>query len=381
VSENKISVLVVDDSALMRNIISKLIEKDSDLQVVGTAMNGRFGLNKIPRLTPDVIVLDLEMPEMDGIEFLKEMHSLGHNIPVIILSSIAKKGARITIEALALGASDFITKPSGSTPDELEKIGNQLVTVLKAFGSNYRRKQGNSVPPLVDKQVQSLSMDMETNRQESSRLPGRISIKQDAWEKITPSKEPEKPEVIVIGISTGGPNALRKVFSEIDPELSVPIVVVQHMPAGFTKEFAASLNRICPLEVKEAAEGDLVKAGRILIAPGDAHVSIEKKSLASIIHLHDTELVNGHKPSAGVLFDSVASAYGNKSIAVIMTGMGKDGAREIGKVFKEGGMTIAQDSSSCIVYGMPRVAVEHDYIRKIVSLDDMAQTISRLAAG
>ena len=133
-------------------------------------------------------------------------------------------------------------------------------------------------------------------------------------------------------------------MQRLTPDLSIPIVVVQHMPAGFTKEFAASLDRICPLEVKEAAEGDIVKAGRILIAPGDAHVSIEKKPLASIIHLHDTELVNGHKPSAGVLFDSIAKEFGNRSMAVIMTGMGKDGAREIGSVFKEGGMTIAQDS-------------------------------------
>ena len=151
------------------------------------------------------------------------------------------------------------------------------------------------------------------------------------------------------------------------------------MPAGFTKEFAASLDRICPLEVKEAAEGDIIKAGRILIAPGDAHISIEKKSLASIIHLQDTELVNGHKPSAGVLFDSVAANYGNKSLAVIMTGMGRDGSREIGKVYGEGGMTIAQDQNTCIVYGMPRVAIENNYIRKVVSLDEMAGTISELA--
>ena len=167
-------VLVVDDSALMRNIISRLIEKDSALEVVGTAMNGRFGLNKIPRLNPDVIVLDLEMPEMNGIDFLKEMHSLGYNIPVVILSSIAKKGARITMEALALGASDFITKPSGSAADELEKVGNQLVTVLKAYGSDYRRKQGNSVPPLVEMQGQSLSLESEMPQQTATRLSDRV---------------------------------------------------------------------------------------------------------------------------------------------------------------------------------------------------------------
>ncbi|QEN09191.1 chemotaxis response regulator protein-glutamate methylesterase [Oceanispirochaeta crateris] len=372
-SENKIAVLVVDDSALMRNIISRLIEKDSALEVVGTAMNGQFGLTKIPRLNPDVIVLDLEMPEMNGIDFLKEMHSRGHKIPVVILSSIAKKGARVTMEALALGASDFITKPSGSASDELEKVGDHLVTVLKAYGSDYRRKHGNSIPPLAVEQA--------IPQQTFTRTSERSGFKQDDWDRSSPEREPERPEIIAIGISTGGPNALRKVFAELDPNLSVPIVVVQHMPAGFTREFAASLDRICPLEVKEAAEGDIVRAGRILIAPGDAHISIEKKSLASMIHLHDSELINGHKPSAGVLFNSIAKEFRNKSIAVIMTGMGKDGAREIGNIFREGGMTIAQDSKSCIVYGMPRVAVEHNYIRKIVSLDDMAQTICTLAEG
>lgn len=375
-SDNKISVLIVDDSALMRNIISKLIEKDSSLRVIGTAMNGRFGLNKIPRLNPDIIVLDLEMPEMNGIEFLKEMHKLKYEIPVVILSSIAKKGAKVTMEALSLGASDFITKPSGSVVDELDKVGSQLVSVLKAYGSDYRRKRGNTVPPLEDSDTQL----REINRtRQATPAPAERNRSEQLWEKVKPKKEPEKPEIIAIGISTGGPNALRKVFAEIDPALSVPIVVVQHMPAGFTKEFAASLDRVCPLEVKEAAEGDIIKPGRILIAPGDAHITIEKKSLASIIRLQNTDLVNGHKPSAGVLFDSVAKSYGNKSMAVIMTGMGKDGAREIGQIYKEGGMTIAQDSSSCIVFGMPRVAIEHDYIRQVVSLDDMAATISSLA--
>jgi two-component system, chemotaxis family, protein-glutamate methylesterase/glutaminase len=377
VSDNKISVLIVDDSALMRNIISKLIEKDSALHVVGTAMNGRFGITKIPRLNPDIIVLDLEMPEMNGIEFLKEMHQLKYEIPVVILSSIAMKGAKVTMEALSLGASDFITKPSGSGVDELDKVGSHLVSVLKAYGSDYKRKKGNAVPAF--ELTDTPTREANRVRKTTSAAPAGRTRSEQIWEKVKPMKEPGKPEIIAIGISTGGPNALRKVFAEIDPNLSVPIVVVQHMPAGFTKEFAASLDRVCPLEVKEAAEGDLIKSGRILIAPGDAHVAIEKKSLASIISLQNTELVNGHKPSAGVLFDSIAKSYGNKSMAVIMTGMGKDGAREIGQIYKEGGMTIAQDSSSCIVFGMPRVAIEHGYIRQVVSLDDMAATISSLA--
>ncbi len=371
-SEKKISVLIIDDSALMRNILSRLIGKDDTLEVAGTAMNGWFGLQKLPRLSPDVIVLDLEMPRMNGIEFLKEIQKTGHEIPVVILSAIAQKGAKITMEALDLGAVDFITKPRGSSPDELEIIGTQLVSVLKAYGSNYKRKKGEE-PPAIKRPPEERTPPV------SLRKNLNTFLSEGTWEKISPKREPGKPEIIAIGISTGGPNSLRKVFAKLDPSLTVPIVVVQHMPAGFTREFSASLDRICPLEVKEAAEGDILKAGRILIAPGDAHVSVEKKPLAAVIHLQNTELVNGHKPSAGVLFDSVAREYGNKSIAVIMTGMGKDGAREIGSIYKEGGMTIAQDEESSVVFGMPKVAIEHDYIRQIVSLDNMASTLCSLA--
>lgn len=374
-SVNKISVLVIDDSALMRNLISRLIERDSSLEVIGTAMNGRFGLVKLPRLNPDVIVLDLEMPEMNGIEFLKELQRMNIKIPVVILSAIAKKGARITMEALALGASDFITKPSGGESDELNHIGNQLVQLLTVYGNNYRRNKGNST-------VESLAVLTNNGRvyeKASNAIRTENSYPQNQdWDKIKPLRKAGITEIIAIGISTGGPNALRKVFAQLDPNLKQPILVVQHMPAGFTKEFAASLNRICPLEVKEAEEGDIIKPGRILIAPGDAHIEIEKKSLASIIHLKDSDLVNGHKPSAGVLFNSIAKNYGHNSMAVIMTGMGKDGAREIGEIYREGGITIAQDQQSCIVYGMPRVAVEHNYIQHIVPLEDMAEALCTL---
>ena len=373
-SQNKISVLVIDDSALMRNLISRLIENDPNLEVAGTAMNGRFGLMKLPRLKPDIIVLDLEMPDMNGIDFLREMQKKSIRIPVIILSSIATKGTKVTMEALALGASDFITKPRGGDSEELENIGNRLVHLLTAYGNNYRKSKGYA------QVANGMSAALRSTAPLSwaSPISETPSVRSPEWEKIRPLRKPDKTEIIAIGISTGGPNALRKVFADLDPDLGLPIVVVQHMPAGFTNEFAASLDRICPLKVKEAEEGDIIKPGRILIAPGSAHIEIEKKSLASIIHLRDTELVNGHKPSAGVLFRSIAENYGNSAMAIIMTGMGKDGAREIGEIYREGGITIAQDQHSCIVYGMPRVAVEHGYIQHIVPLSEMAEKISSL---
>jgi len=183
----------------------------------------------------------------------------------------------------------------------------------------------------------------------------------------------------VIGISTGGPNALRQVFAALDEDFPLPILVVQHMPAGFTAEFARSLDKNCPLEVKEAEEGDLVKRGRILIAPGDWHIEVERRSLAAIVHLNQNDQSNGHRPSAGVLFRSAAKQYGPSVLAAIMTGMGRDGAAEMGEIYRAGGLTLAQDEVSSVVFGMPRVAIELGNVEKVVPLNEMAATLNKLA--
>jgi two-component system chemotaxis response regulator CheB len=366
-----ISVLVVDDSALMRNLVSKIIEATPGLAVAEKAMNGIFALQKIPRCNPDVIVLDIEMPEMNGIEFLKERKRLGIETPVIILSSVAKKGAQVTMEALALGASDFITKPSGSTSSDIHTVAGDLAKLLLAYGSQYRRTKGRT-PPHYDFETPERYPEIE--HPIGARAPDRPRA-----EASKPLRSPGPIEIIAIGISTGGPNALRDVFARIDPALSQPILVVQHMPPGFTEEFAKSLDRICPLDVKEAADGDVVKPGRILIAPGDSHILIEKRPLGTVVRLSDAPTMNGHRPSADVLFESVAKAYGNRAMGVIMTGMGRDGARELGSIFREGGLTLGQDEPSCVVYGMPKVAFELGHVTEQVSLADMAATISKYA--
>jgi len=364
-----ISVLVVDDSALMRNLVSKIVEATPGLAVADRAMNGRFALEKIPRCDPDVIVLDIEMPEMNGIEFLRERKRLGIEVPVVILSSIAKKGAEVTMEALALGASDFITKPSGSVSADIHTVAGELARLLLAYGSEYRTRKG--------KAVQRYEFEApERFFEPAPVLDGRAKLRVEAPK---PLRQPGPVELIAIGISTGGPNALREVFAKIDADLPQPILVVQHMPPGFTEEFAASLDRLCPLEVKEAADGDLVKPGRILIAPGDRHLTVEKKPLGAVARLNEEPPVNGHRPSADVLFESVARAYGNRAMGVIMTGMGRDGARELGAIYREGGLTIGQDEASCVVYGMPKAAFEMGFVGQQASLADMAATISRLA--
>ena len=366
-----VSVLVVDDSALMRNLVSKIIEASPGLAVADKAMNGVFALQKIPRCDPDVIVLDIEMPEMNGIEFLKERKRLGLEIPVVILSAVATEGATITMEALSLGASDFITKPSGSVSSDIHTVAGQLGRLLLAYGTQYQKKKGKT-PPRYEFEAPERFFEPAPVLERKAAAKARPA-------PPVPARAPGPLELIAIGISTGGPNALREVFSKIDPALAQPVVVVQHMPPGFTEEFAKSLDRICPLDVKEAAEGDLLKPGRILIAPGDRHIEVEKRSLGAVIHVTETPPVNGHRPSADVLFSSVAKEFGNRAMGVIMTGMGRDGALELGSIFREGGVTLGQDEASSVVYGMPKAAFEMGHVTHQVPLADMADTISRLA--
>lgn len=366
---DQISVLVVDDSALMRNLVSKIVEATPGLRVADRAMNGAFALEKIPRCDPDVIVLDIEMPGMNGIEFLRERKRLGIEIPVVILSSVAKKGAEVTMEALALGAADFITKPSGSISSDIHTVAGELARLLLAYGAQYKKKRGKVTP----------RYEFDAPERFFEPAPLLSGKARQRPEPPRPLRSPGPIEIIAIGISTGGPVALREVFAKIDPGIVQPILVVQHMPPGFTEEFARSLDRICPLEVKEAGDGDLVKSGRILIAPGDRHLEVERKPLGAVARLSAADPVNGHRPSADVLFASVAKAYGNRCLGVIMTGMGRDGARELGSIIREGGRSLGQDEASCVVYGMPKTAFEMGSVQRQVSLSDMAEAISGMA--
>ncbi|MDR1095640.1 MAG: chemotaxis response regulator protein-glutamate methylesterase [Spirochaetaceae bacterium] len=379
---DEVGVLVVDDSALMRNLISKMVEETPGMRVAGTAMNGKFALQKIPNLQPDVICLDIEMPEMTGIEFLREWRKQALGIPVIILSSIAEKGAAVTMDAISLGASDFIQKPGGSVSLDIASVKDQLMPLLLAWGSKWRRK--NRKPVSVPSSIPSAASAQGSAGAGSGHLA--IDIKSlfhpspvSKPAPITPVRPPANTEIVAIGISTGGPDALRTVFSRLDPDLNVPILVVQHMPPGFTAEFAKSLDRICPLEVKEAAEGDVLKPGQILIAQGARHLEIEKKGIRdAVAHITDTPPVSGHRPSADVLFASVAMAYQNRALGVIMTGMGSDGARQLGTILREGGHTVGQDEATAVVYGMPRVAYELGHVQEQVPLDKMGQRISQI---
>ena len=323
-------------------------------------MNGRFALQKLDRVDPDAIVLDIEMPEMNGLEFLKELKTRGIKIPTIVLSSLATEGARVTMDCLDMGAVDFITKPSNQV--NINEVAQQLSSMLLVYGRKYRMRKGSSSGTTTSSTFPASSAST------ASKEPSRPSFASTFGSKVevtkpTPVRSPSNIQIIAIGISTGGPNALRQVFAGLDENLGQPIVVVQHMPAGFTEEFAKSLNKICPLEVKEAAEGG-------------KHLTVEKRSLATIAHITDAPPKNGHKPSVGVLFESVTKEYQNHALGIIMTGMGKDGAEALRDMYVEGARTLGQDEVSSVVYGMPRVAWELGGVMKQVSLDDMASTIN-----
>ena len=347
----RIRVLVVDDSALMRKLIPQILEREPAIQVVGTAMDGAFALKKIEELRPQVITLDLEMPRMDGMETLRQIMR-HYRIPVIIVSALSTRGASATFKALALGAFDFVTKPqdAGANSSNLQEIASDLVSKIKVA---------------VHSRPATLAPAPEVAQRATPRGPSKPAAKV----KQAPTK------VIAIGVSTGGPNALQYLLAQLPADFPGAILVVQHMPEGFTEMFARRLDESCAIEVKEAQSGDLLLAGRALICPGNRHMKVRRMPLGDIVVLTDDPKVNGHRPSADVLFRSVGHEFGSNAIAVLMTGMGDDGAEAMGAVKIAGGLTIAQDEGSSAVYGMPKAAIERGHATRVVALEALANTL------
>ncbi len=341
-----VRVLVVDDSALMRKLIPKILEQDDSIEVVGTAMDGHFALKKIEDLSPDVVTLDLEMPGLNGIDTLKEIMRRWR-LPVIVVSSHAS-GAAITLKALALGAFDFVAKPQDVSA-RMPEIANELIKKIRAAAQSVG--------------VQTQFLPGETHAQQLSKLP-----------PVVPTR------IVAIGVSTGGPNALQYLFSHLPVEFSGSILVVQHMPDGFTELFAKRLDESCPIRVKEAQSGDLLVAGRALICPGNRHMKVKKLPLGNVALLAEEAPVNGHRPSVDVLFHSVAEEFGPQAMAVLMTGMGEDGAVGLGEIRAAGGFTVAQSRETCVVFGMPKVAIERGYAMRIADLPDLPSILQAQCA-
>jgi len=342
----KVRVLVIDDSALMRKLIPQILERDNEIEVVGTAMDGAFGLKKIEELRPHVVTLDLEMPRMDGMETLRQIMRK-YRIPVIVVSAHSTDGASATFKALALGAFDFVAKPADAASARMDKIADDLIDKIKVAA----RTEFVPRPRMLV---------------EPTRFTNKPAHR--------PKKEPTK--IIAIGISTGGPNALEYVLSELPGNFPGSIVVVQHMPEGFTEMFARRLNECCAIDVKEAQSGDLLIAGRALICPGNRHMKVRRMPMGNIVVLSDEDRVNGHRPSVDILFRSVAAEFGSRAVGVLMTGMGDDGACGLGQLKRAGALTIAQSEASCVVYGMPKAAIERGHADRILSLEQMGKALA-----
>ena len=346
----KIRVLVVDDSALMRKLIPQTLMTDPSIEVVGTAMDGIIGLKKIQELRPHVVTLDLEMPRMDGIEMLRQI-TRKHRVPVIVMSAHTEEGASLTLKALSIGAFDFVTKPQEAASGRIAQIASELALKIKVAASSGAPKMIITVPT------------------EKRKAPRKFST-QPRW----PTR------IVAIGISTGGPNALQYLFSQLPEDFPGCLLVVQHMPEGFTEMFARRLDESSALDVKEAQSGDLLLAGRALICPGNRHMKVCHMEHGDVAILVDQPRVNGHRPSVDVLFHSVAQVFGDRAVAVLMTGMGEDGAAGLGAIQAAGGFTIAQSPDTCIVDSMPRAAISRGFASRVVSLPALASMLQAKCA-
>ncbi|MEH2247099.1 protein-glutamate methylesterase/protein-glutamine glutaminase [Nostoc sp.] len=337
----KIRVLVVDDAVVVRSRVSKILSSDPELEVVGVAANGRIALAKISQVNPDVIILDIEMPEMDGLQTLSAIRQMYPRLPVIMYSTSTRSGAIATLEALSLGASDYATKPSnlGSVEATTQHIREDLIPKIKVFGVFF--------PPSAITQPVI--------------FPVRSNIQQ--------------VEVVAIGVSTGGPNALAVVLREFPADLSVPILIVQHMPPMFTKLLAEQLSSKCQIPVDEAVSGQILEPGHAWIAPGDFHLIVQRDKTVVRLLTHQASKENSCRPSVDVLLRSVAQVYGAGAIAVILTGMGQDGLHGCKCIREAGGQVLAQDKATSVVWGMPSFVVNAGLANQIVPLNQMADEI------
>jgi two-component system chemotaxis response regulator CheB len=352
----KIKVMLIDDSAVVRQVNKETLEREPDIEVIGAAADPLYALDKMKNAWPDVIVTDIEMPRMDGITFLKKIMA-EHPTPTVVCSSLAEKGAATTMEALAAGALSIITKPKMGVKQFLQESGDDIVTAVRAAArANMRRVQpGAAVPPTLRPKLTADAM--LAAQAASTRAMANTTDK-----------------VVAIGTSTGGTQALEAVLTKL-PGVTTGIVVVQHMPEKFTAMFAERLNSLCAIEVREAKDGDRVLPGRALIAPGGRHMMLKRSGAQYYVEVADGPVVNRHKPSVDVLFRSVAQVAGRNALGVIMTGMGDDGARGMKEMHDAGAKTVAEDESTCVVFGMPKVAIDMGGVDKIVPLPRISEEI------
>ncbi len=390
-----IRVLIADDSAFMRKVLSDLFKQQGDFEVAGTAVNGKDTIEKVKALKPDLLTLDVQMPVMDGLEALAVIMD-ECPLPVVMVSSMTQRGTDATIRALALGAVDFVSKAGGPI-SRIDPIENEIITkcreAAKAHAAKVRTSPADSKPLIYTPTVPPREPDppvmrkIEFKRRNTGFVPGQKPTITKIPSTSTPPAPTAKPtpnltsnsfsnkKLVAIGTSTGGPQALQTVITRLPGNLPCGVVVVQHMPAGFTKSLADRLDSISEISVKEAEHDEIIKAGQVYIAPGNFHLRVVPASGGERkISLSQEERVGNHRPAVNVMFDSVAG-IGKNLVSVIMTGMGCDGCEGMKKIKANGGYSIAQDEQSCVVYGMPKAVVDAGLADEIQPLTKIAEAI------
>jgi len=338
---------VIDDSAYVRKVVREILSRSPFLEVVGTARDGREALELVERLDPDVVTCDLIMPELDGVGFVREQMQR-RPVPIIIMS-VAKETAEAALTALDAGAIDFVQKPTALASEKIFEVSAELIDKVKAAGS------------ISLNRIAIVSAPQPARASEPS-VAGTHSV-----------------DLVAIGISTGGPQALKRLIPQLPADLPVPVVMVMHMPVGYTEMYAAKLNELSQLEVREAAEGDEIKPGRVFLAPAGRHLSFKRYANGKVVtHLDAKPFSSLHRPSVDVLFQSAAEVYGKRVLGVVMTGMGSDGKQGAAWIKSQGGLVFTEAESSCVVYGMPGVVVDAGLSDKSVALEDMAHAIRKV---
>ena len=343
-----IRVLVVDDSAAVRGIVSALLAEDPEIEIAGIAANGKLAVAKYAQLCPDVVTLDVEMPEMDGLTTLKTLRQQDPQATILMLSSATQKGAMTTFDALAAGAVDYVAKPEGPNAGNLlRSLGADLILKIKAAAAAKRRKSGG---------------------------PAAASSRPKL---AAPQPDHREPDIVAIASSTGGPNALAALLPGLPRDLALPIVIVQHMPELFTRLLAERLNSISQIEVREGAQNEVVRPGVAYIAPGGKHMETMRSGTDVRLRLHDGPPENSCRPAADVLFRSVANVYGARTLAIVLTGMGQDGLLGCEAIHRQRGQIVAQDEASSVVWGMPRAISESGMAQSILPLSEITKDILR----
>jgi two-component system chemotaxis response regulator CheB len=357
-SGERVRVMVVDDSVVIRRLVAQALEDDSMLEVVGTASNGAIGLQRISQFNPDVITLDIEMPDMDGLEMLRRVRREYPKVRIIMFSTLTEKGGAKTLEALTLGADDYVAKVSneGSLDRSMIRLRDEMIPKIKQF---FRQ-------PTEDRPLATPETSITRSTVSSNWRPTSVGKQETMW-----------PRVVVIGVSTGGPTALGEILPKIPADFPLPILVVQHMPPLFTRLLAERLNSTCQMPVREAHHGCRVEPGQILIAPGDFHMKLAHDGAAIGVRLDQSPRENSCRPAVDALFVSTAEVYGGAALAIILTGMGRDGLRGVEILKAKGAWILAQDETSSVVWGMPGAVVNAGLADRVLPLQQVAPEILR----